>query len=144
MEEINAFSYSKLKIMEEKPLIIKYWINTLIIILVLFIILSTKVHYKVYSNYIAYIENNNSYNLKIIINDYNFPIKKNYKLYIDNKKYNYKIISIEAKEGYYELLIRCNIEKNLLINNNIITVRFETKKTTLAKELIEKIKKGMN
>lgn len=141
MEDINAFEYSKLKIMNERPSKIVSWITILIILFVILLIISLLFKFNIYQNNIGYIDNN--YNLRIIINDSSFPISKKYKLYIDNKRYKYKIIKIEKKDRYYELLIKCKLNKELLISNNIITVRFKKGETTLMKELIKKIKKGM-
>ena len=66
-----------------------------------------------------------------------------YKLFIDNKNYKYKVVNIVKQVGYYELLINCNLDSYLLINNNIVTVRFQKEKTTIFKELEKKITKGL-
>lgn len=140
MDDINVFNYSKLKLTDENPSKIISWITILSIMFILFIVFSIFFQYNIYSTYIGYIENDN---IRIIINDNSFPIKNNYKLFIDNKKYNYKILNLEKNNGYYELLVKCNIDKTLLINNNIVTVNFQKEKTTLMKEIIKKLKKGL-
>ena len=71
------------------------------------------------------------------------PIKKNYKLYIEGKRYEYEIVDIKEYDNYYELFIKCKVDKNLLINNNLLTLNFVKNKTTLMNEIIKKIKKGM-
>lgn len=141
MENINVFNYSKLKLMNEKPSKIISWITILSIIIVLFIIFSVFFKYHLYSSHVGYIDNN--YNLIIIVNNNSFPIKKNYKLYIDNKKYKYKIKNINKQKGYYEILIECKLDDDLLIKNNIITITLKKEQTTLMKELIKKLKKGL-
>ena len=143
MENINVFAYSKLKLMNEKPSKIITWINILLLSLILFIILSIFLKYNIYSTHIGYIEITDNYNLKVIVDNTSLPIKKNYKLYIDNKQYNYKIIKIDKLSGYSEILISAKLDNKVLINNNIVTVRFKKNKTTIMNELIKKIKKGM-
>lgn len=140
MEDINVFNYSKIKLMNERPSKIVSWNTILFIILILFIIISIFLKYHIYSDYVGYIDNNN---IRIIIDNKSFPVKNNYKLYIDNKKYQYEIINIEKKNEYYELLIKCNLNKSLLINNNVIKVTFQKETTTFMKEIIKKLKRGM-
>ncbi len=144
MEDINVFVYSKLKLLNEKPSRIISWITILSILSIILLIVSIIFKYHIYSNYIGYVDIEKNHNIKIIIDDKIFPIKKNYKLYLDNKKYKYKIVSINKQKGYYELYIYCDLDKEMLINNNIITVRFEKESTTLLKELIKKLRKGMS
>ena len=143
MEDINVFNYSKLKLMNEKPSKIVSWLTILAIIFILFTIFSIFLKINLYSQHLGYIEINDNYNLKIIIEDKDFPVKNNYKLYIDNKNYDYKIININKQVGYYELLVNCNIDENLLINNNLVTIKFQRGQTTIIKELIKKLKKGL-
>lgn len=143
MESINAFEYSKLKLMSEEPSKVVSWIFVLIVLLFLFIIFSLFFRFNIFSSYIGYVDINNNYNLRVIIDDASFPINKNNKLYIDNKRIDYKIINIEKMNGYYELLIDCKLDNELLINNNIIKLRFQKYTTTFMKELLKRLKKGM-
>ena len=143
MENIDVFAFSKLKLMNDKPSRIVSWITILVVFVIFFVVLGIFLNFNIYSSYIGYVEINNDYNLRIIINDKSFPINKNYKLYIDNKRYSYKITKIEKSNGYYELLVNCKLDENLLINNNILTVRFKKYSTTLMKEMLKRIKKGM-
>lgn len=143
MEEIDVFAYSKLKIMNEKPSKIISWITILATLLFTLLIISILFKYHLYSNYIGYVQIDNKYNIKVIIDDELPTINKEYKLYINNQKYKYKIVEINKQVGYYEMYIKCDLDKSLLINNNIITVRFKKEQTTLIRELIKKFKKGM-
>ena len=143
MEDINVFNYSKLKLMNDNPSKIISWITILIVVFILFLIFGIFLKFHTYSNYIGYIDISDNYNLKIIVDEKSFPIKNNYKLYIDNKKYDYKIVLIEKQVGYYEVLINCKIDDALLINNNILTITFQKEKTSLIKEIIKKFKKGL-
>ena len=144
MENLNAFNFSKMKLLNEKPSKIISWITILCILSLVFILIS--ILFKINKYYITYgyVEIKDNYNLKIIIDKSSFPIKKNYKLYIEDNKYDYKIININEMDLYYEILVYCNLDNELLINNNILKIKFEIGTTTLMKEFKEKIKKGMN
>ena len=143
MDNINVFNYSKLKLMNEGPSKLVSWLTIIISLLILFLIFSIFFKYNIYSSHVGYIEISGNYNLKVIVDDKAFPIKNNYKLFIDNKNYKYKVVNIVKQVGYYELLINCNLDSYLLINNNIVTVRFQKEKTTIFKELEKKITKGL-
>ena len=143
MEEIDVFAYSKLKIMNEKPSKIISWITILATLFFTLLIISIFFKYHLYSNYIGYVQIDNKYNIKVIIDDELPTLNKDYKLYINNHKYKYKIVEINKQVGYYEMYIKCDLDKSILINNNIITVRFKKEQTTLIRELIKKFKKGM-
>lgn len=144
MENLNAFNYSKMKLINDKPSKIISWITILCILSLVFILISILFKINKYLTTVGYVEINEDYNLKIIVDKSSFPIKKNYKLYIEDYQYDYKIIKINELDMYYELLVECKLDKELLINNNILKVRFKTGTTTLIKEWIEKIKKGMS
>ena len=143
MENIDAFEYSKLKLINENPSKVISWITILIVTLVLFLIFSIFLKYNIYKNYIGYIDINDNYNLKIYVDQSSFPLNKKDKLYINNKKYKYKIIKINLLDNYYEILIDCKLDKNLLINNNIINLRFKKGSTTLITEIINKLKEEL-
>lgn len=143
MENINTFKYSKMRMMNEQPSKIISWLTILIILLFIFILISFFYHFDVYSTVIGYVDINDEYNLRIIIDKKMFPIKKDYELYINNKKYSYKIVDIKEEQQYYQILINCDLESELLINNNIITINLKKGKTTLINELKNQIKKGM-
>ena len=80
MENINVFVYSKLKLINDRPTKVVSWITILIITFILFLIISIFLKFHIFSRHIGYIELNNNYNLKIIVDDKSFPIKSNYKL----------------------------------------------------------------
>lgn len=143
MESINVFEYSKLKLINEKPSKVISWITILSIFIVLTLFISLFIHFHIYSTYTGYIDINDDYNLRVIVDKNIFPIKDKYALYVENKKCDYQIKNIVYHNQYYEILIKCKLDKKLLINNNVVTVRFRKYKTTLMKEFIKKIKKGM-
>lgn len=144
MEDLNTFNYTKMKLLTDKPSKVISWITILCILSLVFILISILFKINKYLNTIGYVEINEDYNLKIIIEKSSLPIKKNYKLYIEDYQYDYKIIRINEQDMYYELLVDCKLDDKLLINNNPLKIRFKTGTTTFIKEWIRKIKKGMN
>lgn len=143
MESINAFEYSKLKLLNENPPKVISWITILILFVILGLFFSVFFQFYIFSTYTGYIDTNDDYNIRVVVDKDIFPIKDNYELYIDNKKYDYEIINIDYYNGYYEVFIDCNLDDEILVNNNIVTVRFQKYKTTLIKEFIKKIRKGL-
>ena len=143
MESINAFEYSKLKLLNENPPKVISWITILILFVILGLFFSVFFQFYIFSTYTGYIDTNDDYNIRVVVDKDIFTIKDNYELYIDNKKYDYEIINIDYYNGYYEVFIDCNLDDEILVNNNIVTVRFQKYKTTLIKEFIKKIRKGL-
>ena len=143
MDKIDVFKNSKMKIMYSSPSRIISWITIVLVIIVSFFIISISYRYNTYIEVISYVNINEKYNIRGIIEKKDMPIKKNYKLYIEGKRYEYEIVDIKEYDNYYELFIKCKVDKNLLINNNLLTLNFVKNKTTLMNEIIKKIKKGM-
>ena len=67
-----------------------------------------------------------------------FPFDNSNKLYIKNKEYSYKVVSIEDNL----VLLDINLDDNLKIQNNIITMNILKNRTTIFKIIKNKIKKG--
>lgn len=143
MDNINVFKYSKMRMMSEQPPKVISWITVLIILVFIFISVGFFYRFDVYSTVIGYVDINDEYNLRIIIDKEEFPIKNDYELYIDNKKYTYEIIDIKESQQIYQVLINCNLEEELLVSNNIITIKLKKGKITLMDVLIKKIKEGI-
>lgn len=141
MDKIDIFKNSKMKIMYSSPSRIISWITIVLVIIVSFFIISISYRYNTYIEVISYVNINEKYNIRGIIEKKDMPIKKNYKLYIEGKRYEYEIVDIKEYDNYYELFIKCKVDKNLLINNNLVTLNFIKNKTTLMNEIIKKLRK---
>ena len=115
------------------PNIINSWLLVLKIVLVLFIIFMF-IPYNTYNNYIGYvvIENNNSF---ILLNKNTF-LNKN--LYINGKKYKYKIVDDDEY-----IKIQINLEEELKIDSLYLNVNIRSGKKTLFKVIKNKIQKGI-
>lgn len=143
MEEIKAFEYSKMKVIKDNPSKIISWITILILLLVIFLIISIFFHFSIFKEYIGFIDISDNYDIRVMVDRSFFPVNSEYELYIDNRKYEYQITKINHLDQYSEVFIKCKLDKKVLTDNNIINVRFKKYTTTLIKEFIKRIKKGM-
>lgn len=150
MNNIDIFYNSEI-ILRRKSLKIKHYIISMFILITILINFLIFYQYNSYLNLkaIIVVENDNYY-LKTLIDESQInDINKN-TLIISNKKYKYKVKNMsedyildENYNKYYEVLLNAKIDEKLIINNNIIDISIKQSKTTFAKELIKKIKKGM-
>ena len=112
----------------------KSWIIILISLIILFTIFMF-IPFNVYKTYNGYVENDNVY---LIIENRDFPVNKNNKLYIENNLYKYEIISIN--NNIVNIDVKLNKEIN--IENNIFKVNVLKDRTSIFKIIKNKIKKG--
>jgi len=138
-DKIDIYNNSAIILNKKTPNYIITWIIILSILCLLFITIIF-IPYNVYETYSGYvsIKDNESY-IVLDINKSNFPINKNNKLYIYEKKYKYKVISIDNNI----LVLKVNLNNNIKINNNIVSINILKERTTMLKKIKYKIKKGM-
>ena len=134
-DDINIYEDSSIILERKNPKCVISWITILILTLITVIFISS-IHFNIYKTYSGYvtIKDNKSY-LFILLDESDFPINKNDKLYIKQDRYDYKIISIEDNS----LLIELSIKDDIKIENNKITVNI-LKNRTRKEFLYEKIK----
>lgn len=120
---------------------ITYFIMLLVIISLIIINIFLNYQYYINDSYTGYI--NENYKLVLYVDDIS-NINK-YKLYVENKNYKFKVNSISDEyfiidgKTCYQIELDINLDKDLLIKNNIIEVILQKGKTTV----YQKIKKGM-
>lgn len=138
-DNIDIYNNSAIILNRKTPNIIKSWITILSILSLLFIVILF-IPFNSYNSFNGYviIEDNKSYiNL---INETEFPINKNNKLYIKDKKYKYEVINIDNNN----ILLNVNLDNSIKINNNVVVVNILKDRTSLFKIIINKIKKGFD
>ncbi|MBQ2946483.1 MAG: hypothetical protein IJE04_01345 [Bacilli bacterium] len=114
------------------------WVTILVILLVLLVVFSM-VPFNIYKPVIGKVNiTDNKTFLELDLNYSGFPVNRYNKLYIRNKEYNYKIVSIEDNI----LLLDINLDESLKIQNNIVNVNVLKNRTTIFKIIRNKIKKG--
>lgn len=140
MDKIDIYNDSAIILDKKIPNKIISWITILIILTILFIMFSF-IPFNIYKPLVGYVDitNDSSY-LILNLNNRDFPINKNKELYIKNKKYNYEIVEIKEDK----LILSINLDDNLKIQNNVITVNVLKVRTTLFNIIKHKIKKGLD
>lgn len=138
MDKIDIYNDSAIILEKKTPKKIISWITILIILTLIFLFLSF-LPFNIYKTKVGYVDivDNNSY-IVLPINECDFPVHKNKKLFIKNKKYNYKIMKLESDK----LILKINLDNNLKIQNNIVKLNILKDRTTLFKIIKNKIKKG--
>ena len=139
-DKSDIYNNSAIILNKKQPKKIISWITILIIILILFIIFSF-VPFNIYKPYIGqvYCNESNSF-LDINLEYSDFPVIKNKKLYIKRKEYDYEIIDIYENN----VRLKINLDEELNINNNLVTLNILEDRTTLFDIIKNKIKKGFD
>ena len=139
-DNIDIYNNSAIILNNKIPSFINSWIIILIILYLLFIGISF-IPFNIYSTYNGFvIESNEESYISLNLEKSDFPINKNNKLYIKDKNYKYKILSIEDNN----ILISLKLKDDIKINNNIVVVNILKNRTTLYKIIKNKIKKGFD
>lgn len=138
MDDINIYNDSAIILNKKTPKSIISWITILIILLVVLIILFC-IPFNIYKNFSSYVtlEDNNSY-IVVLVNESDFPVYKNKKLYIERDKYDYDIVGIKDNQ----VILKVDLKDNIKINNNTFRVNILSNRTTVFEILKNKIKKG--
>lgn len=140
MDNIDVYNDSAIILNNTNPFYSRMWISILIILTILFMFISFIPFniYKTYNGYIV-IDNNNSY-VNIKLENKDFPINKNKKLYIDDSNYKYEVLGINENN----ILLSVKLKSDIKINNNIVVVNILKDRTNLFKIIKSKIKKGFD
>ena len=138
MDKLDIYNDSAIILDKKIPKKIISWITILIILMILFVVFSF-VPFNIYKTFVGYIyiEDNNSY-VVLSINESDFPINKNNKLYIQNKKYDYEVVMIQEDK----LVLNINLDDNLKIQDNQVILNILKNRTTLFEIIKNKIKRG--
>lgn len=140
MESIDIFNNSANILYNKKPNSIKSWI-TILILLFIFMLIVINIPYSKYEIYQSKVIKIDGVSyLKVRIDEVETPIYNNNNLYINYKKYLYKIKEINDND----IIIDINIPKSINIEGNIINIEIEKTKTTVLKKILKRIMKGLN
>ena len=138
VDKLDIYNNSAIILDKKTPSRIISWITILVISLILFILVSF-IPFNIYKSYLGYmyVADNDSFFTSII--EYSdFPVKKDKKLYIKGKKYDYEVISIDDSN----LVLKIYNASELEINNNIATLNILEDRTTIFNIVKNKLKKG--
>lgn len=150
MSDIDMF-YNCEIILQRKSFKIQIYTITLIVLFIIFLSILCFYKYQPYYNLKATILTEGSnYYLKTLILEGDINNINNNHLIINGQTSKYQVESISTEylldenyNKYYEVLLKTKIDNKLIINNNIVDINIKLPKTTLLKQISEKIKKGM-
>ena len=121
MDNVDVFNNSAIILNKKVPKRIISWITILIILLSLVTIILF-VNFNVYKSTIGIYHND-----KVEIYDFNLPLNKKNKLYINQNLYNYKIIGIYDNK----IILDIKLDDDLKIENNIFNINILKSRTNL-------------
>lgn len=145
---IDIFNNSSVIYKRKASTNITYWISVMIISSVIFGLIICFYKYDISNIYYAHVVNNDEDNYLYFSADESFISMKNRNyLEINNKEYkchlssfsdNYYLIN---SEKIWEVYFDCELPDELNVNNNLVEVRVEKRRTTLFEELLNKLRK---
>ena len=139
-DKLDIYNDSAIILEKNTPKKIVSWITILVILLILFVVFSM-VPFNIYKPFIGKVNiTNNKTLVGLDLSNSGFPVNQYNKLYIKNKEYNYRIVSIEDNILYVDI----NLDESLKIQNNIVNVNILKDRTTIFKIIKDKIKKGFD
>jgi len=133
-DNIDIYNNSAIILQGTESPFINSWIIILIILSLLFILISF-IPFNIYNTYNGYIIDDYIY-----INEYDFPVNKSNKLYINKDNYKYEVVSIDNEN----VVLKVKIKDDIKINNNIVVVNILKDRITIFKIIKNKIKKGFD
>lgn len=145
MDDINIYYNSSIILDRKIPSKIVSWVTILIGLLIFILLFGNFIGYKKYQKVVGIVKNNTI----IVLIEPNMINKIQRTLIINNKEYNFEINSISEdytildNKNYYEMILDIDLDNKYKINNNILELNIELGKTTLIKEIIIFLKKGM-
>ena len=149
-DDINAFNNSAIIYNRKQQIFIISWISIFIISFIFFTIIVIFYKYTIFNIYYGKVVNTKEENSLYIAVDSDFVEMKNrnylnisgedYKCKL--KKFNDKYYYIGTKK-YWDVIYNCEIPSEINVNDNLIEVKVIKRKTTIFKEILAKIKKGV-
>lgn len=142
---------NKYFINNKKSNAVTIWCEVLIIALLIFLNICFNYDYKIYDEYLGYVKSFDS-NFKLVLYVLEEDVSSIYKssLLVEDNNYSFSIYNISHEyyvidnNKYYEVVLNVELDRNLLIENNIVNVVFEKGNTTLYKEFKKGLVKWLN
>lgn len=146
MEEMNSYLHSNVILQKKVPNYIGYFVILHILCAIFLILLFAIYKVEKKTTFTGYYEKEQ---IRIIVDSKFFDLTTK-KVLVQEKSYSYQTDKIEViayEEGLpslWEVWITLDLPEYLKIENNQISLSFIKEKTTILKEIIKQIKKGMN
>lgn len=148
----DIFNNYETTINRKTPKYIIIWLILLSIFCIAFILISIFYNFNKYEKYLGIVtKEGNDYYVKVYVKNDEIVITKTDTVKIDNETVKYQIVFISNQlvintnnETCKEMIIKCQLKNNQKIENNILSLNFMLRKTTLFKNFLSYIKKGWN
>ncbi len=145
---IDIFNNSSVIYKRKASTKITSWISILIISSIIFGLIMYFYQYDISNIYYAHVVNNDDDNYLYFTVDESFISMKN-RNYLEINGRDYKCHLSSFSDNYYlvnskkiwEVYFDCELPEELNINDNLVEVRVEKRRTTLFKELMNKLRK---
>ena len=147
-ESLNIYDNSSIVYMRKASSKIISWFNILIIGSIIFGIICFKYKYNISNFYYAKVVNTDEDNyISVDVDEEFIELKNRNYLVINNDEVKCHLISfsdnyfLENSQKHWIVNYECNLSDDINVNNNLVEVEVEKRKTTLFKELCSKIRK---
>ena len=148
--DIDIFNNSSVIYKRKSSSKITSWINILLISIIIFGLIMYFYEYDISNIYYAKVLNNGDENYLYFSVDQSFISMKNrnyleingdeYKCHLSSFSDNYYLIN---NKKIWEVYFDCELPDELNVNDNLVEVRVEKRKTTLFKEMVNKLRKEL-
>ena len=148
--DIEIFNNSSVIYKRKSSSKITSWINILLISIIIFGLIMYFYEYDISNIYYAKVLNNGDENYLYFSVDQSFISMKNrnyleingdeYKCHLSSFSDNYYLIN---NKKIWEVYFDCELPDELNVNDNLVEVRVEKRKTTLFKEMVNKLRKEL-
>lgn len=137
MESIDIFNNSAIIMNRKTPKKIISWI-TILLLLIIIILIFSFIPFNIYKRNIGVVFiYNNEYFVDLKLENNDFPIYKNKKLYINNDLYKYEVIKIDNNS----VILKINLNEEYKIDGNILNMVILDNRTTIMNIIKFKIKR---
>lgn len=147
MYDIKQLEQENKYIIRKEPKKIYVYSYVLIIFSLLFVLVSIFYKFNINKTFIAnIIFDNKKYYIETNISKTQLKNLEKSKLLIENKEYDYELVNINRNDynNSYNIILSIDFDISKLKNKSYYHITFQTKNTTVFKEIVKKIKEELN
>ena len=147
MYDIKQLEQQNKYIIRKEPKKIYVYSYVLIIFSLLFVLVSIFYKFNINKTFISnIIFDNKKYYIETNISKTQLENLEKSKLLIENREYDYELVNINRNDynNSYNIILSIDFDISKLKNKSYMIITFQTKNTTVFKELVKKIKEELN
>lgn len=147
MYDIKQLEQENKYIIRKEPKKIYVYSYVLIIFSLLFVLVSIFYKFNINKTFIAnIIFDNKKYFIETNISKTQLENLEKSKLLIENREYDYELVNINRNDynNSYNIILSIDLDISKLKNKSYMIITFQTKNTTVFKEIVKKIKEELN